>query len=459
MQNKRKYEPEEYRKLFNEIHNGKFELLSDYTTIQNKVRVKHLDCGYEFETDPDKALKRKDIVCPKCDKRYTIAIPNVNDIYTTNPEIVYLLADKEDAHRYKANSKKKIVLVCPVCGKEHEMTINKVVSRGYSCPYCGKKSGSYGERFLMNMFYQLEQVVENEFTPKWIKPKRFDFMFEKDDKKYIIELDGGWHFSDNRLSGKTYEEQKKTDAEKQKRAEDMGFIVIRLDYNYVNNNRNDYLINSIKNSYLSVLFDLSKIDFSECIYNAVHCSAVKDVADIWINGVRSSQQIADKLGISVGTVKSYLKIATDCNMINLSYDDLKKENRVYFSNVSHRKPLHDDEILELWNSEIYNFSEIARIINSNHKSVKQALERMCNNGRIPYSFEELIRIKDTNNPTHVGKHPIKVLCNETGEVFTGYRSAKEKYGANLNSYFFTNGKKCSGHLPDGTPLTWTKVEY
>jgi hypothetical protein len=49
-----------------------------------------------------------------------------------------------------------------------------------------------------------------------------------------------------------------------------------------------------------------------------------------------------------------------------------------------------------------------------------------------------------------------VLCNETGEIFEGYKIPKEKYGAHIAGYFNKNSKY-SGTLPDGTKLTWTKL--
>lgn len=458
MPNKKKYKPEEYRVLFNSIFEGRFELLSDYTSIKDGVLVRHLSCKHEFKTNPDKAIIKKDIVCPKCDKRFTKAIPYLNDISVTNPEMVELLADKEDAHRYKAHSNKETKFICPVCGTSHIREINKVVSRGLVCSKCGNKSGSYAERFVASLFDQLEQDYNREFSPEWADDFRYDFMFSKFGHNYIVETDGGWHVEDNNLSGKTAEEQQETDKHKDFLAMSHDYIMIRLNYDYKNKNRDEVLINSILESQLSNIFDLSKVNFAECSYNALHCTIVKDVANTWLGGIRSCQQIADMLDISVGTVKSYLKLASNCGLINMSYDEIKKENRKYFCEVTHRKPLHDDEILELWNKGIYNFSEIARLIKSNHKSVKQAIQRLCSNGAIPYSYEKALKIKDEANPQHVGKHPQKVMCNETGEVFVGYSSANKKYGSQLGSYFYSNGKKCGGHLPDGTRLTWTKIE-
>ena len=53
---------------------------------------------------------------------------------------------------------------------------------------------------------------------------------------------------------------------------------------------------------------------------------------------------------------------------------------------------------------------------------------------------------------------IKVLCNETGEVFNSFEEAERKYHAHLSNYFKFDNIHFSGTLPDGTRLTWKKYE-
>ena len=78
----------------------------------------------------------------------------VNDIATTHPHVIELLANKEDAYKYTFGSHKKVLTKCPVCGATKEMVIEDFIRRGVSCKKCGD-SISYPNKFAHEFFDQL----------------------------------------------------------------------------------------------------------------------------------------------------------------------------------------------------------------------------------------------------------------------------------------------------------------
>lgn len=64
-------------------------------------------------------------------------IKGINDIATTNPEMIYLFKDKEDAYKYKKWSTKYTWFICPCCGNEYYLQIQNVTKIGkVSCDIC-----------------------------------------------------------------------------------------------------------------------------------------------------------------------------------------------------------------------------------------------------------------------------------------------------------------------------------
>lgn len=109
---------------------------------------------------------------------------------TTNPELIPLLKNPDDAYKYKTNTNKKIYFICPVCGNELYKTGNEVYMHGLQCKYCSD-GFSYAEKFMKSILSQLGINYIHQYNPGWARPYRYDFYFELDDKKYIIEMDGG----------------------------------------------------------------------------------------------------------------------------------------------------------------------------------------------------------------------------------------------------------------------------
>lgn len=453
---------EEYERRFYDIRGTKeFAVVGKYTKYHEGILIKHLKCGTEFEIIASHALDiNRNIQCPKCSKNYPNVIPYVNDIYATNPEIYDLLTDKEDGHKYKAHSNKKISFTCPFCGNENINTISKVTEMGFSCKFCGEHCGSYAEKFILNLLNQLCIDATREFSPEWIKPYRYDIQFNQNNSCYILEIDGGWHYINNSMSNMSLDDVQERDKYKESIAQQHGYIIIRIDNNYGYHNKYHYLLNSINNSLLSDIFDLENVDFQKCHFNASYSSKILEVVKLWNSGLHRNEDIAKKCSINITTVRKYLQSACDSGLLDCSYDDIKSINKIEYLNNRKIERIYDEDIFKLWSNGMYNFSQIAKKLNISISTVCRAMQKVSANNIIPFSYDEILAInsRSVSLDKRLNRGQ-KVLCNETGEIFNSYKDAFEKYGVRLANYFNPKqNRKYCGKLPNGTRLTWTKIE-
>ena len=79
-------------------------------------------------------------------------------IAITHPDQVPFFANPEDANKYTAGSKKKVLLICPICGQTHEMIIQKFINRGFTCP---------NENCPNNRNYKISENQKGEKGNNW----------------------------------------------------------------------------------------------------------------------------------------------------------------------------------------------------------------------------------------------------------------------------------------------------
>lgn len=115
-----------------------------------------------------------------------------------------------------------------------------------------------------------------------------------------------------------------------------------------------------------------------------------------------------------------------------------------------------DEIIHIWNDGTYSPKLISQQLNVSIDYVRERLKVGCENNDIPYTYDELKQINKLYSVNPVNAQ--KVLCNETNEIFLSYSEANRKYHADVSTYFSSGTWRTTGHLPDGTKLTWTKIK-
>jgi hypothetical protein len=330
------------------------------------------------------SLLFKEIGCSICSGKKIIK--GINDVATTNPELAKLFWNKEDTYKYTEHSGKKTDFKCPDCGEKiRNKSVDKINNNGLSCPRCSD-GVSYPEKFMHQVLKELNIQFTYQYRPKWCtyelnNKKKFgiyDFYFELDGQKYIIEMDGGLGHGkkDNKMNGQTKEESKQIDDIKDKLANKHNIEVIRIDCNY-NHNRFEYIKNKIINSKLNDIFNLNMIDWLKC--NEYACnSLIKKACELWNNNINNTKEIGKILKLTQTTIIRYLKQG---NLIGWCNYDPKKE----FIKSS-RKRNKNGKLVEIFKNGISlgQFESCAELERQSEelfgvKLYNQNVSKVCNN--------------------------------------------------------------------------------
>ena len=124
--------------------------------------------------------------CACCNGK--IVVKGINDIATTNPELIKYFTNKKDPYEYTRNSAKDVKIKCPDCGYEKHMKITTLYTYGFGCTKCGDGI-SYPNKFIINLLKQLNVDFKTEYSPDWVNGRRYDAYVPS--LSLIIEMDGG----------------------------------------------------------------------------------------------------------------------------------------------------------------------------------------------------------------------------------------------------------------------------
>ena len=251
--------------------------------------------------------------CACCCNSSKITVPKINDIVTTAPELIKYFQNPDETKLYTKSSGQKIKVKCPDCGriKEKPMAISTIYK--YKSIGCSCGDGiSYPEKIMYQVLKELNIEFQYQYRPKWCtyelnNKKKFgiyDFYFELDGKKYIIEMDGDFHNKNNRMNGRTKEETKYIDDIKDRLADKYGIKVIRIDCKESDLN---YIKDKILKSELNKMFDLSNINWLKCEEFALNnlikqaCKYKRNNPDL------TTVQIGKIMNMCKITIQRYLK--------------------------------------------------------------------------------------------------------------------------------------------------------
>ena len=233
------------------------------------------------------------------------------------------------------------------------------LNQGKGCNACGD-GVSYPEKFIYSLLEQLNVKFEMQFSNfDWINNIRYDFYIPSVD--LILEVHGGQHgkfiakdelIFVKRTKGFTMSDRDdiKIDAEKCWLAYDNGIEnYIQLDCNYSDM---EYIKNSMLNSELANMFDLSKVDWNKCEEFA--CSnLVKEVCNYWhehreINGEGiTTKDIGEVFGLGRYAIIKYLKQGVKLGWCNY---DPKEENKrsAKVNGKAKYQPIYCEELNEIF---------------------------------------------------------------------------------------------------------------
>lgn len=287
--------------------NRNITIIGDYNNAHTRIEVIFNNCGHRCFAIPNSLLNGRG--CPVC--HGSVVIEGVNDLATTRPDLVQYLVNKEDANTHTRSSNEKALCICPNCKTQKELSLNDLDRRGFSCQICSD-GVSYPNKFGRSFLKQLPvKNLKPEYQPKWATPYRYDNYFEYNDKRYILEMDGGFHGMDNGLSGVSAEESIFIDNLKDKLAKEHNIEVIRIECVESNG---EYIRNNILSSKLSHIFDLSIIDWNKCEIDA-NRSLLLDVCNFYNTSEdKRCEYIAEQLDSTIPSVYRYLIKGTELGL-------------------------------------------------------------------------------------------------------------------------------------------------
>lgn len=304
------------------VRNGNVEILEQthivtkHGTKRKAYKAKCLKCGYTY-TDYDYNFY-KQVGCGCCDGK--IVVKGINDMWTTNPELANLLADKNDGYKYTSSCNKKVDWKCPICKTIHrDKSIANISRRGLNC-LCSK-SKSYPNRFMYWLLSELGEDFNDEKMFKWSDGKRYDFYVPN--KSLIIEMNGRQHYEESYdFTKKDLEYQISNDAYKKELAINNGI----LNYVEINASQSDfnYIQGNVLNSILSQLYDLNNINW-DLVKEKCEANILYKIAECWNNGIYLADDIGKIVGLSKSPVRKYLNKCEEFGLIT-KYDKTIIEN-------------------------------------------------------------------------------------------------------------------------------------
>ena len=273
-------------------------------------------------------------------------LPGYNDIATKASWMIkYFPGGEDEARLYTPNSNKKVIVICPDCGRRKKIIIGNIYKRhGIQC-VCGDKM-SYPNKFLFSFFEQLNAKFTPEKTFEWSENRRYDdYVLLPNGETLICENHGGFHYFENnyKTSKISLEEQQEIDKFKQEIALKNGITYyVQLDCRYSDK---DWIRKSIENSMLADLFDLSKVDFNECNLFATK-NLAKTVCDYRHDNPEVLDiDIAKHFNIGINATRTYLLKGDKLGWCKYNRQDERKrkaKNSIHKRNAS--KPLYCVEL-------------------------------------------------------------------------------------------------------------------
>lgn len=275
--------------------------------------------GHIFIMKPIDFLNRRR--CPYCSNRKVLV--GYNDIATTRPDVASLMTNSEDSHKYTSGSSHNVNFTCPLCGKIQNKAIIEVSTRGFSCNSCSDFI-SFPNKFGRSFCNQLPiDGYDIEWQPEWAKPFFYDIHFAWNGISYIIEWDGEQHFKEREMFKLTLAERQQRDVIKTELASINNVHVIRID---CSKSKCEYIKNSILESELAIMFDLTNIDWELCDIYAQK-NLVREACRLYEEHTKNYTDIAKILHIGESTVRQYIRKGIKFGWCSYDNDKFQKDHQ------------------------------------------------------------------------------------------------------------------------------------
>lgn len=364
-----------------------------------------LRCGTDTETVESHLIEGKG--CPVCSNQKIVK--GINDVATTHPNLVKYFVNIEDAYTYSVGSNTYIDVICNDCGHVRNIRLYDLYRYGNSCPKCGD-GYSYPNKLMFNLLEQVNIDFKPEYSPEWCKYEYkkknkkgfYDFYFENNNIKYIVEMDGGFHTRDNNMNGVTKEESKEIDEFKENLAKEHGIKVIRID---CKKSELEYIKNKIIHSKLNKILELNSVDWLKS-HEFACSSRVKEACVLWNTTTESTVKIGTIMKISGSTVLTYLLQGLELGWCNYRTKSERKNEKIHKS-------------CELWNNGVKSTQEIGEILNIDRCVIREYLVEGVKLSLCDYTPKESIRISGL-------KRSKSVICLDNNMTFQSVKDVSDK---------------------------------
>ena len=245
--------------------------------------------------------------CPFC--AGNAVLKGYNDLWTTNPEMAQMLKDPTVGYEISRGSNRAVDWICPNCGLIKTTSPHQVLEHGIACSRCSDGI-SYPNRFIIALLSQLHiDTFTPEWSPEWVGRCRYDVHVICNNQEYIVEMDGGLGHGGIDITTQEQDIQGlKRDTFKDEQASLHNIEVIRIDCRYERkniHNRFEYIKESICNSRLNQLFDLSTVNWEQC--NKEATKNLHMIAAQHYDSGKGIKEIAEELRVHYSTVYTWLK--------------------------------------------------------------------------------------------------------------------------------------------------------
>lgn len=218
--------PIDYAKLFSKLSHGEYKQLTPYHRSSEKIKVKHIKCGYTYWINPTE-FTRAGHRCPKCfgNQRKTI--------YQFKKEVNRLTnGEYECISKTYKNNRTPVIVKHKLCGHTYKVNPHDFVE-GNRCPFCRQ---SKGEKFVQKILdlYNIRYRIQKRF--EWCRRSNGSYLpfdFYLPDYNLCIEYDGVQHYKPVRYFGglKKLKSQQNRDSFKNNKCLEHDVSVLRIPYN------------------------------------------------------------------------------------------------------------------------------------------------------------------------------------------------------------------------------------
>jgi len=247
-----------------EIHGDIYDysLITEEHVVHSRsqVPIRCKNCVHVWWPDIHSHISRE-IRCPNCRVRATWTLSR----FLYKGKLIhgerYNYSQVTEAHIENCYS--KVPVWCTICQKTWSPTINNHINNKSGCRNCTRSKGELKCEEVLNKF---QIPFETEYTLPTLHRRYFDFMFELNGKKYLLEFDGVQHFQHQELFDYSEEDLKKRqkhDIQKSKHALKNGYLIIRIDHTQLHEVETHliYAVNLLKGAFKTYYSTVEMYDY------------------------------------------------------------------------------------------------------------------------------------------------------------------------------------------------------